>query len=426
MLPSEHLERNRVIIVVGAGLAGLVCAGNLLAAGRRVLVLEAEDMVGGRVRTTVTDDGFRIDRGFQVLFSAYPALRRQVPVAALQPKYFSAGVELVTDGRSTVLGHPLFDVPSIASSIRSGLLSLKDLKALTWAIASSLRLGDGPLPASDRSTREALRASGVSEECIDRVISPFFGGVSLDRSLASDSTFWLFVLRNLVLGRVFLPAYGVGQLTQAVAARLPSSSIRLNTPVTDVVIEGNRAVRVVAGNQGWDAQAIVLATEAPVARDLVNVSTPEGRRSCTTAYFVGDEPITTSRRLILNAKASLVNHAVQLTNISSAYAPRGKHLLSATALDLVPGDDSAVASAMLQDMRTWLPNVDRLDPLPVAVVRVPYAQFAQEPGVYRRLPRAETSVEALYLAGEFLHSSSVQGAIRGGELAAQAVLGMST
>ena len=78
--------------MVGAGLSGLICAGNLVAAGRRVLLLEAEESVGGRVRTTITEDGYRLDRGFQVLFSAYPALRRHVPLAALQPRYFEAGV----------------------------------------------------------------------------------------------------------------------------------------------------------------------------------------------------------------------------------------------------------------------------------------------------------------------------------------------
>src|SRR5690606_20820942 len=64
------------VVVVGAGLAGLACATTLHRAGRPVRVLEAADGVGGRVRTDIVD-GFRLDRGFQVLLTAYPEAHRQ-------------------------------------------------------------------------------------------------------------------------------------------------------------------------------------------------------------------------------------------------------------------------------------------------------------------------------------------------------------
>ena len=54
------------VIVVGGGLSGLTCARQLCRAGRDVLLLEASDRLGGRVRTDSVD-GFKLDRGFQVL-----------------------------------------------------------------------------------------------------------------------------------------------------------------------------------------------------------------------------------------------------------------------------------------------------------------------------------------------------------------------
>ena len=50
------------VIVVGAGLAGLTCAKVLAEGGAEVVVLEASDGVGGRVRTD-EKDGFLLDRG---------------------------------------------------------------------------------------------------------------------------------------------------------------------------------------------------------------------------------------------------------------------------------------------------------------------------------------------------------------------------
>ena len=65
------------IIIVGAGLAGLTCAKVLRERGAEVAVFEASDGVGGRVRTD-EQDGFLLDRGFQVYFTSYPVAGRHL------------------------------------------------------------------------------------------------------------------------------------------------------------------------------------------------------------------------------------------------------------------------------------------------------------------------------------------------------------
>ena len=87
------------VIVVGAGLAGLRCARVLQDAGRQVVVLEAAAHVGGRV-TSETIDGFVVDRGFQVLNPAYPAVRRWVDVSEMSTK---ASTSLACDARCAIL-----------------------------------------------------------------------------------------------------------------------------------------------------------------------------------------------------------------------------------------------------------------------------------------------------------------------------------
>jgi phytoene dehydrogenase-like protein len=81
------------VLVVGAGLAGLATALRLTAAGRTVRVLEASDGPGGRVRSDVVD-GYTIDRGFQVLNTAYSELQRLDVLDSLHLRDFDRGALL--------------------------------------------------------------------------------------------------------------------------------------------------------------------------------------------------------------------------------------------------------------------------------------------------------------------------------------------
>src|SRR3712207_8380541 len=78
------------VIIVGAGLAGLTCAKVLRERGAEVVVFEASDGVGGRVRTDASD-GFLLDRGFQVYFTSYPVSKRHLDHAKLDFRSFDPG-----------------------------------------------------------------------------------------------------------------------------------------------------------------------------------------------------------------------------------------------------------------------------------------------------------------------------------------------
>src|ERR1700722_11772186 len=104
------------VVIIGAGLAGLAAAHRLCAAGLDVIVLEAGDAPGGRVRTD-RRDGLLLDRGFQVFKPAYPAATI-FDLPALDLKAFHAGVVVVLDDERYRLGDPRRWPTAALSSIR--------------------------------------------------------------------------------------------------------------------------------------------------------------------------------------------------------------------------------------------------------------------------------------------------------------------
>lgn len=412
-------------LVIGAGLAGLTCARALLRAGRTVTVLEAGDDVGGRVRSDHID-GFTLDRGFQVLFDAYPAARRQLDLGALDLRAFDPGAIICAGGRRAVLTDPLRDrdPAALLGAALTGVVSPLD-KLLTLALALELRGQSvaGLLAGADESSEAYLRRRGFSQAAIDRFFRPFYGGIFLDRSLRTSAKCLRFNFKMLSDGRTCVPARGVGAISQQLAAELRAAGrIRLGARVAALSTDGER----VTGAQLDDgslliADATVLAVPAPEAARLSGLPTPTGSLSTATLYFAGGRPLYRGRKLLLNADpGAFVNNAVLLSNVAPEYAPPGQHLLSATVLGAPDLDDAALSERALADLRGMFAGEQAaLDALagyrPLRIYRIPYAQFPQPPGLHPGLPDNASGRPGLFFAGEFTEASSLNAAMVSGE-----------
>jgi phytoene dehydrogenase-like protein len=421
-----------MIVVVGAGLAGLTCAKILAERGQRVLVLEATDQVGGRVRTDYHEDGYRLDRGFQVLFTAYAAAARHLDFDRLKQRTFEPGAILVKNDKRREIADPLRDPNSLLPSVFNPFVSPLD-KLRTLALVAQVRrlstrqifAGDGQPEGKDETTEAYLRRLGFSDAgFIDSFIRPFYGGIFLDRSLQTSARMFQFTFKMLAEGKIILPAEGIQRIPEQLAEVLPEGSLRFRARVGEVLISGNRVtgVRLTTGEQ-IEADQVVIATESRIAEKFAQKSLPTQGMSVVCLYFAGNEQLYKQRKILLNSNANAyVNNAVLLTNIAPTYAPPRKHLLSVSVLGNPTEDDEAVAQRSLQEMANWFPDSHLKNWQLLAVYRIPFAQFAQPAGIFNDLPNNRTSVEGLYLAGEYTQSSSIQGAMHSGEYAANMVL----
>src|SRR5919199_6271466 len=93
------------VVIIGAGIAGLCCALRLQEKDIPCVVLEASDAPGGRVRTDRID-GFLLDRGFQVLLTAYPEAQSVLDYRELELHPFYPGALVWTGGRVVTVADP--------------------------------------------------------------------------------------------------------------------------------------------------------------------------------------------------------------------------------------------------------------------------------------------------------------------------------
>ena len=421
-----------MIVIVGAGLAGLTCAKMLAERGQRVLVLEATDQVGGRVRTDFHEDGYRLDRGFQVLFTSYAAAARHLDFDKLKQRVFEPGAVLVKNGKQYEIADPLRDPSRLLTSVINPLISPVDKVRTLGLVAQVTRLstrdifaGKGQPDGKDETTEAYLRRLGFSDKgFIDELIRPFYGGIFLDRSLHTSARMFQFTFKMLAEGNIIVPAEGIQSIPEQLASALPKGSVRFHARVGEVLVSDNRVtgVRLEDGEQ-IDAEQVVIATQSTIAEKFVHKVLPTQGVSTVCLYFAGNERLYKQRKILLNtASDAYVNNAVLLTNIAPTYAPPRKHLLSVTVLGNPAEDDETIAQRSLKEMAGWFPHAHLNSWQLLAVYRIPFAQFAQPAGVFDTLPDNSTSVEGLHLAGEYTQSSSIQGAMHSGEYAAKAVL----
>ncbi len=421
-----------MIVIVGAGLAGLTCAKILAERGQRVLVLEATDQVGGRVRTDYHKDGYRLDRGFQVLFTSYAAAARHLDFDKLKQRTFDPGAILVKHGKKREIADPLREPNGLLPSVLNPFIPPLDKVRTLGLVAQVRRLstreifaGAGQPDGKDETTEAYLRRLGFSDAgFIDSFIRPFYGGIFLDRSLQTSARMFQFTFKMLAEGKIILPAEGIQCIPEQLASALPEGSTRLRARVGEVLVSDNKVtgVRLTTGEQ-IAADQVVIATESKVAEQFVRKSLPTKGVSVVCLYFAGNEQLYKQRKILLNANAdAYVNNAVLLTNIAPTYAPPHRHLLSVSVLGNPVEDDEAIARRSLQEMAAWFPDARLASWQLLAVYRIPFAQFAQPAGIFDTLPDNHTSVEGLYLAGEYTQSSSIQGAMHSGEYAANMVL----
>ena len=405
--PRAHPDAS--VMVVGAGLAGLSAAVTLHRAGRRVTVLEAADRPGGRMATDVVD-GFLVDRGFQVLNSAYPELQRLSLLPASSISEFRSGALVHRGGRRHRIEDPRSAPLSVPSAVRAPIGSLRQKLALVALLA---RDGFGPVTTlkrqDDRPFRQALAERHLAGDVTDRFIRPFLAGVLLEDALETSTRYVDLVWRTFVRGTVFVPTGGMGQFPAALAALLPPDAIRYGC-----------RVRAVGPGRVETDEGVLTADEVVVAADPVTAAGLLGRpappmHGVTTFWHAAASSPGTVPLLLLDSEGGPVVNSVVMSAVSQHYSPDDRALIASSVLGVGRLTESEVRRELA---RMWGTDTSRWETVAVSEVRAATPAFpAGSP--FRRKVR---SAPGLLVAGDWRDTPSTQGALVSGRRAAEEIL----
>ena len=406
------------VIIVGGGIAGLACARRLNGRGVTVRVLEATGRVGGRVKTD-RKDGFLLDRGFQVLQTAYPEARRVLDYQRLDLRHFAPGAMVHIGGRFYSLADPLRRPGALLDTLTAPIGSITDRLRL---LRLARRVTHGPLDSLFRqpesTAMQFLRAEGFSDTMIRRFFTPFFGGVCLDPQIQASSRVLQYVLRMFARGEAALPAGGMQQIPLQIAADLPKARLLTDMRVRQVRSDG---VTLDDGTV-MPARAVVVATEAPETENLLGL--PHTSRSIaeTCLYFSCDQAAWHPAFLMLNGEGrGPINNIAFPSRVSSQYAPAGKSLVSVVVLGNPDGGEAALTDRVRAQLVDWF-GPQAGDWVHLQTYRITHALPDQSPPTPNPTSPDPRVRPGVFVCGEHGSLPGIQWALVSGRLAADAVL----
>jgi len=410
-------------VVAGGGLAGLVAARHLAETGADVTVFETTERVGGRVRTD-HEDGYTFDRGFQVLFSAYPAVKRELDVPALEPRPFTPGATIARPNHRSVLADPFRSPSAAPETLFNREVRLGD-KLRLFALRRELAGVDPDtlLDGGGSTVRDYLASYGFSERFVERFAAPFYGGITLDRGLGTDSAVFEYTYKMLNDGEIFVPADGMQAMPEQLADGVRDAGATVETGRAVEAVDGaDGEATVTVDGETVTADGVVVATDPGTAADLTGVEgVPTETLGCVTQYLAlpTRKAPDMGRRIVLNAADDRPNTVAPMSAVAPEYAPDGMELYSATFLGDPDDEEAELAASVREALGSWYPEAGFSDLELLRTDRVPLAQFAQPPGFRSGLPDPDAPEGPVVLAGDYTRWSSIQGALESGRVAAE-------
>lgn len=436
------------VIVVGSGLSGLSCAFELVERGKKVLVLEADPIVGGRTASW-DEDGMLVESGLHRFIGFYthlPQLLKRAGININDMLYWEDEIEIrIPSGPSAVFGASLIRRPwrTISGALgNTHFLPWRDkLNFVRFVLDGLYDYFFYPDKLDGVTVLEYAKKRNVRPLVVERLLIPFTEGVFF-LPISLYSAYDLFGLLGPYLPSLYRMGLGAfaggmtevmtGPLARAIEQR--GGEVRTNSPVTRLLIRDESVVGVrLYSAEAIEANAVVIATSLSPAQEIIKKSLPDHlwfrdmlslpTMPAVTLQIDLDKPSTPLDRTTFGPKTSLISFAEQSRTTF-------KHVPGRISIDLgqpqyfIKMSPREIFEFVARDATKIGIDLKSITQQ-YRVVAHPSDFYCLAPGMEQLRPTQKTPVPGLALAGDYTKQKylcTMEGAVYSGKLAAEAIL----
>jgi len=406
------------IHIIGGGVSGLIAASILEKNGFNPTVLETTERVGGRIKTDIID-GYQLDHGFQVILTAYPAVKKYLDYKALELQIFLPGASIFKAHTQSIIGDPLRDISLLISTLFSGIGSISDkFKILKLNQKIKKKSLTDIFSEKEQTTISYLREFGFSKQILNDFFIPFFSGIFLENQLETSSRMFEFVYKMFGEGHAAIPKAGMEAIPKQLLNNLKTTTFQYNTEVANVK---DGQITLTNGSKLESDFTILTIPPGGLVSNIKNQ--PTEWRSCVTLYFETNKRVIHKPLIGLIVKPdSLVNNIVYNSSLASVTKPTHE-LLCVTVIDDQNLSDHELVAAVEQELKVLCNiSITRF----IKQYRITKALPKLENLKYEMKPSENQLSKSLFVSGDTQLNASFNAAMISGEQAAFAVIKAAT
>lgn len=451
------------VAIAGAGLAGLSCAKYLVDVGHTPIVVERDNVLGGKVAAWKDEEGDWYETGLHIFFGAYPNMLQLFKELGIEDRLQWKEHTMIFNQPDQPGTYSRFDFPDLPAPMNGVIAILRNNDMLTWA--EKIRFGLGLVPAmlrgqsyveamDDYSFSQWLALLNVPPRVEKEVFIAMAKALNFIGPEEISATVILTALNRFLQEKngskmAFLDGSPTERLCQPLVDYITErgGEVRLNAPVQEFLLNPDRSVqgfalRGVQGRSPETLEADVYVSALPVDplklilplpwQELNYFQQLDGLEGVPVInlHLWFDRKLTDVDHLLFS-RSDLLSVYADMSNTCKAYANSDRSMLElvlAPARDWIGRSEQDIILATLEELKQLFPqhfsgdNPAKL--LKSKVVKTPRSVYKATPGRQKHRPSQVTPIPNFYLTGDYTmqrYLASMEGAVLSGKLTARAI-----